>query len=67
VTRIKWKLVSVLSEIELILTQDRCTVCVELTIGSEMFWTHLMELLGEVGHVKSHYFVFGDSFSDGAR
>jgi hypothetical protein len=29
-------LVSVLSEIVLILTQDRCTVCVERIIGSEV-------------------------------
>jgi len=36
VTRLKWKLVSVLSNIVLILTQDRCTVCVERTIGSEI-------------------------------
>ena len=35
-TRIKWKLVSVLSEIVLILMEDRCTVCVERTIGSEI-------------------------------
>ena len=34
--RLKWKLVSVLSDIVLILTQDRCTVCVERTIGSEI-------------------------------
>ena len=35
-TRFKWKLVSVCLEIVLILTQDRCSVCVEGTIGSEM-------------------------------
>ena len=35
-TRIKWKLVSVLSEIVLILMEDRCTVCVERTIGSKI-------------------------------
>ena len=34
--RLKWKLVSVLSDIVLILTQDMCTVHVELTIGSEI-------------------------------
>ena len=34
--RLKWKLVSVLSDIVLILTKDRCTVCVERTIGSEI-------------------------------
>jgi len=38
VTRVKWKLVSVLSEIVLILTEDRCTVCVERTIGSEIIF-----------------------------
>ena len=32
----KWKLILVLSKIVLILTQDRCTVCVERTIGSEI-------------------------------
>ena len=26
-----------------------------------------MELLGEVGHVESHFFLFGDSVSVGAR
>ena len=36
VTRLKWKLVSVLLEIVLILTEDRCTVCVERTIGTEI-------------------------------
>ena len=36
VTRAKWKLASVRLEIVLILTQDRCTVCVEHTIDSEI-------------------------------
>ena len=35
-TMIKWKLVLVLLEIVLILTQDRCMVCVEHTIGLEI-------------------------------
>ena len=35
-TRLKWKLVLVLSNIVLILTPDRCTVCVKCTIGSEI-------------------------------
>ena len=35
-SRLKWKLVSVCLEIVLILTQDRCTVCAERTIGSEI-------------------------------
>ena len=36
VTRLKWKLDSVYLEIVLILTQDKCTVCAERTIGSEI-------------------------------
>jgi hypothetical protein len=36
VTRLKWKLVLVLLDIVLILTQVRCTVCIECTIGSEI-------------------------------
>ena len=35
-TRIKWKLILVCLEIVLILTQDRCTVCTECTIGSKI-------------------------------
>ena len=66
-TMLKWKLVSVLLEIVLILTQDRCMVCVERTIGSEIILTHPMELLGDVGHVESHFFLFGDNVCVGAR
>ena len=36
VTRLKWYLISVLSDIVLILMQDRCTVCVKRNIGSEI-------------------------------
>jgi len=35
-TRLKWKLDSVYLEIVLILMQDRCTVCAERTIGTEV-------------------------------
>jgi hypothetical protein len=37
VTRLKQKLVSVRLEIVLILAQERCMVCAERTIGSEIF------------------------------
>ena len=40
-------LVLVCLEIVLSLTQDRCTVCAERTIGSKLFWMHPMELLDE--------------------
>ena len=66
-TMLKWKLISVRLEIVLILTQDRCTVCVQRIIGSKIVWTQPMELLGDMGHVESHFFPFGDSVSVGAR
>ena len=52
-TRLRWNLASVYLEIVLIFMQVRCTVCVERTIGSEIVFMHLMELLGDVGHVES--------------
>ena len=52
-TKLNWKLVSVRLEIVLLLTQDRCTVCAERTIGLEIDCTHPMELLADVGHVES--------------
>jgi hypothetical protein len=30
-------------------------------------WTHPMDLLGEIGHVESHFNPFGDSHSVSAR
>jgi hypothetical protein len=36
VMRLKWNLISVLLELVLILTQDRCIVCVNRTIGVEI-------------------------------
>jgi len=65
--RLKQKLVSVHFEIVLILTEDRCTVCTEHAIGSEIILAHLMELLGDVGHMESHYGPFGDCVCVGAR
>ena len=54
-------------DIELILTQDRCTVCVERTIGSEIMLDAPDGIVGDVGHVESHFFSFGDSDSFSAR
>jgi hypothetical protein len=56
--RLKWKLVSFHLEIVLILIQDRCTVCAERTVSSKSFWTHPMELLGDMGHVESRFGPF---------
>ena len=65
--RLNWKLVSIHLEIVLILTQDRCMVCAERTMGSKLLLTHPMELLGDVDHVKPCSSSFGDSFSVSAR
>jgi hypothetical protein len=67
VTRLKWKLVSVRLEIVLILTQDRCTVCTERTIGLEIVLAHPMELLGDMAHVESRFGTFRDGVSVRAR
>ena len=45
-----------LSDIELILTQDRCMVCVERTIGLEIVLDAPDGILGDVGHVESRFF-----------
>ena len=66
-TRLKWKLVSILSEIVLILMQDSCTLCAERTKAWKLFWTLPMELLVDVGHVESFFGPFGDNVSVGAR
>ena len=66
-TRVKWKLISVHLEIVPILTQDRCMVCGECTIGSEIILTHPMELLGDVGYVESRFGPFRDSANLNAR
>jgi hypothetical protein len=55
------------SETVLTYMQDRCMVCIKCTIGLEIFWTHPMEILGDVGHVESHLFLFGDSVSASVR
>ena len=68
-TRLKWMLVSVHLEKVLILTQDRCTFCSapNILLAQKSFWMLPMELLGDVGHVESHFFPLGDNVSVGAR
>jgi hypothetical protein len=61
-TRLKWKLVSDYFGIVLILTH-----CAEHTIGSKIILMHLMEPLGDVGHVKSCFGPFEDGVSVSAR
>ena len=66
VARLKWKLVVVRLEIVRILMQDRCMVCAERTIGSKIILDAPDRLLGDMGHVESLFFPFGDSVSVGA-
>jgi hypothetical protein len=56
-----WKLVLVRLQIVLVLVQDRSTVCAKRTIGSELFWTHLMVLLADGAQVEAPFGLFGDS------
>jgi hypothetical protein len=35
--------------------------------AQKSFWMHPMEILGDVGHMDSHFGLFGDSVSVGAR
>ena len=60
-TRLKWKLDSVYLERVLILTQDRCMVYAKPTICLEVILDTPDKLLGDVGHVESHFGPFGDS------
>jgi hypothetical protein len=56
-------LISVCLEMVLESVKDRCTVCAKDTIAQESFLTHLMVLLGDMGHVESCSILFGDSVS----
>ena len=62
-----WNLVSVRLETVLVSVRDRCTVCAKNTIGSKFILEEPVELLGDVGHVESHFGPFIDSVSVNAR
>jgi hypothetical protein len=60
-------LVSSCLEIELILTQDRCTISAEHATGLELFMMHSIELLGDETQVDARLFPFADSANLDAR
>ena len=62
-----WNLVLLHFETVLVSVQDRCTVCAKRTIGSEMFWTHLVVLLGDKFQVEARFDPFGDIANPNAR
>jgi hypothetical protein len=61
------ELYSVRLEIVLILTQDRCMVSTEHTIGSYIVLDAPWELVSDVGRVESRFSLVGDSVSVSAR
>jgi len=67
VKRLNWNPGSVCLEIVLILMQDRCMVCMERAICSEINLDAPDELLDDVCHMESHFGLFADSVSFGAR
>ena len=66
-TWVMWNLVSIRLETMLVSLQDRCKVCAKHTMAQKLFWTHPMELLGDMGHVESRFGSFGDGVRVGAR
>ena len=67
VKRLMWNLGSVCLEIVLILMQDRCTVAWNVPYSQKLIWMHPIELLDHVCHMESHFNLFGDNVSLGAR
>jgi hypothetical protein len=67
VTWVKWKLVSVYPKTVFISAQDRCRFASDVPQGFKSFWSHLMELLGDMGQVEARFSLFGDSVNLGVR
>jgi hypothetical protein len=44
----------------IILMLDRAWFVHNVSLAQESFWTHLMELLGDMGLVESHFSMFGE-------
>ena len=58
---------SVRLEMELVLMEDRCTVCAKRTTGSDIVFNALMVLLGDEAQVEAPFSPFGDSANLDAR
>jgi hypothetical protein len=64
VTWVRWNLILVCLETVLVSVQDRCTVFgPNVPHAQKLFWTHPMDLVGDIGHVESYFNPFGDSVS----
>ena len=66
-TWVKWKLVSVCFDIVLISIQDKCTVCTERIIGSEICLDAPDVLLGDVGEEEARFSPFRNSVDRDTR
>jgi hypothetical protein len=66
-TWLKWKVVLVRLEIMLISTHDRCTVCAEHTIGSEIILGVADGTPTCVGQVDTRFGPFRDTINLDAR
>jgi hypothetical protein len=67
VTRLKWKLDSDHSKVVLILMQDSERFVPSIPQPQNSFWTHPMELQGDVGQVESRFGPFRDSVGVSTR
>jgi hypothetical protein len=61
VTWVISNLVSAHLEMVLVFVQDGCTACAKRIIGSEIFWTHPIVLLGDKAQLKARFGPFEDS------
>jgi hypothetical protein len=62
-----WNLILVCLEIVVILVKIGARFASNVLQAQKSFWMHPMELLGDVGHVESHFGPFGDNVSVCAR
>jgi hypothetical protein len=53
------ELCSIRLEIVLILTQDRCAVCTEHTVGSQILWDAPNGIASDMGRVEFRFGPFG--------
>jgi hypothetical protein len=62
-----WNLILVRLETVLVSVQDCGWFAPNVPQAQKSFWTHMMELLGDMAHVESCFGPFGDTVSLDAR